>query len=97
MAAMSNVANIMSAPVVTGTADEPLVDAVTRMHDRRVGSLVITGQDGPLGILTERDVLAAVGQSGGIDGRRVRDAMTVPADTVDVTDAAGLAGVECHG
>ena len=81
----------MSAPVITGTPDEPLVDAVKRMHDRRVGSIIVTNGHGPLGILTERDVLAAAVQSGGVNGRRVGDAMTAPADVVDADyDAASV-------
>ncbi len=81
----------MSAPVITGSPDEPVVEAVKRMHDRRVGSIVVTNGHGPLGILTERDVLAAAVQSGGVDGRCVGDAMTAPADVVDADhDAASV-------
>jgi len=81
----------MSAPVITGTPDEPLVDAVRRMHERRVGSIVVSDGLAPLGILTERDVLAMAGQPGGVDGRRVRDAMTAPVDVVEADyDAASV-------
>lgn len=81
----------MSAPVITGAPEEPLLDAVRRMHDCRVGSIVVTDGHAPVGILTERDVLAIAGQSGGVDGRRVGDAMTSPADVVDAGfDAASV-------
>jgi citrate synthase len=61
------------------------------MHERRVGSIVVTDGLVPLGILTERDVLALAGEPGGVDGRRLRDAMTAPADVVDADyDAASV-------
>jgi citrate synthase len=88
---MADVTTVMSAPVITGAREEPLVEAVRRMHAHRVGSIVVTDRDAPVGILTERDVLAVAGQPGGIDGRRVGDAMTSPADMVDADfDAASV-------
>ena len=77
--------------MITGAPDEPLIDAVKRMHERRVGSIVITEGDRPVGILTERDILAIAGQPGGVNGQRVADAMTAPADVVDADfDAAAV-------
>lgn len=81
----------MSAPVITGAPEESLVEAVKRMHECRVGSIVVTDGHAPVGILTERDVLAIAGQPGGVDGRRVGDAMTSPPDVVDADfDAASV-------
>lgn len=88
---MSGVTSVMSAPVITGAPDEPLIEAVKRMHACRVGSIVVTDGDAPVGVLTERDVLGVAGQPGGVDGRRVRDTMTSPADVVDADfDAASV-------
>jgi citrate synthase len=88
---MSSVTSVMSGPVVTGAPNELLVDAVKRMHERRVGSIIVTNGQAPVGILTERDVLSIAGQPGGVNGCRVEDAMTAPADVVDADfDAASV-------
>ena len=57
------VADIMSRPVVTATADETVAAAGARMRDMRVGSVVVVDGHTPVGIFTERDVvrLAAAG------------------------------------
>ncbi len=72
----------MTAPVVTGLADEPLVRAIRRMHEHRVGSVVVVKDRVPVGIVTERDVLA-VADSGRLDELRVGDVMTTPAEAID--------------
>jgi len=51
------VADIMSKPVVTATADEAVADAANRMREQRVGSVVVVEGDRPVGILTERDLV----------------------------------------
>ena len=54
------VADLMSAPVVSARADEPLADAARAMVVAGVGSVVVVADDGPpVGILTERDVVRA--------------------------------------
>ena len=72
----------MTAPVVTGLADEPLVRAIRRMHEHRVGSVVVVKDLVPVGIVTERDVLA-VADSARLDELQVGDVMTAPAETID--------------
>jgi citrate synthase len=86
---MADVTTVMSAPVITGAPEESLVEAAKRMHEHRVGSIVVTDGHVPVGILTERDVLAITGQLGGVGSRRVGDAMTSPADVVDADFDAG--------
>lgn len=46
---------------LTVTADETVAEAARRMHNASVGSMVVFEGDGPMGIITERDVLRAVG------------------------------------
>jgi CBS domain-containing protein len=59
------VADIMVSPVATARADATLQDTVTRLQSERVGSCVVVGADGKaIGIVTERDVLNAVGRLG---------------------------------
>ncbi len=72
----------MTAPVVTGLADELLVQAIRRMHEHRVGSVVVVKDRVPVGIVTERDVLG-VADSGRIDELLVGDVMTTPPETID--------------
>lgn len=61
------VADIMVSPVVTARADATLQDTVTRLQGERVGSCVVIDADGKaIGIVTERDVLNAVGREGAV-------------------------------
>jgi citrate synthase len=75
---------LTSSPPVTAAADEPLSDAVRRMHDRRVGSVVVVDGARPVGILTERDVLRSLA-TGTPDTLKVGEVMSVPVDTVERT------------
>lgn len=61
------VADIMVSPVVTARADATLQDTVTRLQSERVGSCVVVDANGKaIGIVTERDVLNAVGRGGAV-------------------------------
>jgi len=85
-----DLAHTMSSPVVRAHAVEPLVEAVRRMHDRRVGSVVVCEGDRVVGILTERDVLRVVATSDP-SAVRVGEAMTSPADTMPLSTDSGIA------
>jgi CBS domain-containing protein len=71
------VRDAMSSEVLTIGPDHTLRDAATRMSGRRVGAAVVLDgdQDQP-GILTERDILDAVGQGQDVDAERVADHLT---------------------
>ncbi len=59
------VAELMTAPPVFAVRDLPLADALARMIDERVGSLIVTPEaEEPYGIITERDVLRALRRGG---------------------------------
>jgi citrate synthase len=92
------VADIMSHPVVTAIADEPVADAANRMREQRVGSVVVVEGDRAVGILTERDLvrLAAAGTSG---GDLVGQWMTPDPDSVapDVEATSAFASLAEHG
>ncbi len=64
----------MSRDLLTTAASDTLVHAAGVMHARGVGSVLVTEGDALIGIMTERDVLRAVGK-GTIDGT-VGDWMT---------------------
>jgi citrate synthase len=74
---------LMTCPPVTATQREPLGIVVHRMHQRRVGSVVIVADDAPVGILTERDVLRlSDGQLG--PNIAVGSVMTQPVDLLHI-------------
>jgi CBS domain-containing protein len=75
------VASSMSRHLLTASAGDSLVDAAHRMAERRVGAILVMQDERLTGILTERDILRAVGANR-IDGT-VGDWMTRDPITVD--------------
>jgi CBS domain-containing protein len=64
----------MSSDVLTVGPGHSLRDAAKAMTDRRVGAAVVTDPDQPgFGIITERDLLQAVGAGQSIDEEKVAD------------------------
>jgi CBS domain-containing protein len=90
------VSAVMSANLLTAAAGDALTDAAHRMAERRVGAIIVTEGTRLTGILTERDVLRAVG-SGKIDGT-VGDWMTPHPDTATASATIGeAAAMMLHG
>lgn len=73
----------MTSPPVTATAGEPLSVAVRRMHDHRVGSVLVMEGSRAIGIVTERDVLRATANP--VAGSSVSAVMTSPVEAIDVS------------
>jgi CBS domain-containing protein len=74
------VSNTMATRLLTIEPTAMLVDAAHRMAERRVGAILVTDGDHLIGILTERDVLRAVGQGtieGTVEQWMTRDPITV--------------------
>lgn len=93
---MPTVGEIMTPDVLAVGPATSLVDAAGRMHERRVGAVVVTESDRLVGILTERDLLGAVA-TGGVGGT-VGDAMTRGPDTIGPDETAGhAAALMIHG
>jgi CBS domain-containing protein len=71
------VSDAMSTDVLTIGPAHTLREAATQMSRRRVGAAVVHDgdQDQP-GILTERDILDAVGNGQDVDAERVQDHLT---------------------
>ncbi len=87
---------VMSADLLTAAPGDSLVDAAHRMAERRVGAILVTEGGRLEGIMTERDVLRAVGR-GSIDGT-VSDWMTRHPDTAARTATIGqAAAMMLHG
>ncbi|MFC4437392.1 MULTISPECIES: CBS domain-containing protein [Natrialbaceae] len=59
--AETTVEEIMTSPVISVGADWSLADAATTMARQNIRNLVIESDDGILGLLTQRDVIAAAG------------------------------------
>ncbi len=85
----------MTTPVVEAGPDEPFAAAVRRMHEHRVGSVVVTEHGRVLGIVTERDALRqqAEGTGRALTAGDVTtgDVMTSPADCLDADASAATA------
>ncbi|MER3395320.1 MAG: citrate synthase/methylcitrate synthase [Acidimicrobiia bacterium] len=86
-----SVSDIMSSPVVSAARDETIAEISARMAKTGVGSVIVTEDDKPVGILTERDLVkvAAAGVDPGSEP--VSKWMTPSPDTVrpdlEVTEA----------
>jgi citrate synthase len=82
-------------PAVVASPEEQLSMAIQRMHDHRVGSVVVVaplanGEEEPIGIVTERDVLRSLANH--VDpSTALREVMTTPVDTVDAASDAAQA------
>jgi CBS domain-containing protein len=76
--------------VYTCAPNDSLAEAARALHERRVGAMVVVDGDKVVGILSERDIVAAVARDGSdCLNRPISDYMTMdvvfarPADAVD--------------
>lgn len=80
------VEDIMSTDVVTTTPEVTMTDAVKIMGTKHIGSLIVTVDEKPQGIVTERDLLSKVlAKSKDPERVSVRDAMSSPLITIGST------------
>jgi len=81
-----HVGALMSVRLVTVKPEDLVSDAITRMNDSGVGSVVVC--DGPrlVGIFTERDVLRLAATGDGFAERQMRDVMTSRVLTIAADD-----------
>jgi len=91
-----HVGTVMRVRLVTARPDESAAEAIRRMLDAGVGSVVVVDDNEPVGIFTERDVLRLAGDGVDFETVRLRTAMTrnpltVAAD-VAILEAAQLMG-----
>jgi CBS domain-containing protein len=75
--------------VVTVAPDQTLAEAVDLMRTKKVGSLVVTEQGRPLGMLTDRDIALAV-HAQGSDPARATARSLMQAPLVTVESGSGL-------
>src|SRR3954470_1045180 len=94
------IADVMSAPVVTAQPAETLAVAAQRMHDRRVGSVVVVDHDDrAIGILTERDMIHLAAAGSDSSSAKVSEWMTGNPDTIgpEVEARAAFTTLAEHG
>jgi citrate synthase len=85
------VQDLMSSPPVTCPADATLTEATSLMHDRQIGSVVVTDERAIIGILTERDLLRAAATRVDPLNESVRRWMTADPDVLGLDDEVGAA------
>ena len=82
------VRDIMVRNVKTVRTDDSAWDAVVKMNKFRIGSVIVTNNGRPVGIITERNILERIVESR-LDPSSVRakDIMSAPLITIDLNTA----------
>jgi CBS domain-containing protein len=78
-------------PALSLPEDAPLEDAVRMMRDARIGAVLLTRDDRPVGIFTERDILRRVVLTGISQKTPLRELMTTGVETLGIDDNVGFA------
>jgi CBS domain-containing protein len=90
------IGGVMRVRLVTAEPDETAADAIRRMLETNVGSVVVCEGTVPVGIFTERDVLRLAGAGADFETAVLRDTMTPNPLTVSaevgILEAAQLMG-----
>ena len=89
-ATVKTIADIMTRGPLDVAPDASLAEVAAKMNERRVGAVVVLEGDTLVGILTERDILSAVGE-GRVEGSRVADCMTPHPETIDPSESTDTA------
>src|SRR5687767_8087674 len=61
------------------------------MAEESIGAVLVRGPHDPTGVLSERDIIAAVASGAGVDSHLARDFMTADVDSVDEMASIGQA------
>ena len=61
------------------------------MAEESIGAVLVRARHDPAGVLSERDIIAAVAGGAGLDSHSARDFMTADVDTVDEMTPIGAA------
>jgi CBS domain-containing protein len=90
------IGGVMRVKLVTATPDESAGEAIRRMLESNIGSIVVCEENVPVGIFTERDVLKLAGAGASFGTSLLRDVMTPNPLTVTpdvgILDAAQMMG-----
>lgn len=81
------VENLARSNVITAGTDESAQDLARRMDDERIGSVVVTDGDEPVGIVTDRDLaMRVVGDGSDPGSMTAEDVMSENLTTVNADD-----------
>jgi CBS domain-containing protein len=87
---VTTVDRIMSRELLDVAPGTPLAEAAKKMSGGRVGAALVLVEGALRGILTERDVLRAVGE-GRVEGSTVADWMTGDPETIEPDESTDMA------
>jgi len=85
------VSEIMTSPVLTVDGEMTVVEAARLLREKHVGSLVV-GDEIVDGIVTEADVVAAVGEEIDLEATTVAEIMSDPVVTIRPGESTRVAG-----
>jgi len=85
------VSEIMSSPVVNVTQETTIAEAAAVLAENQVGSLVV-GEDIVEGIVTETDIVRAVGEGIDLDETTIGELMSDPVVTIRPHESVQVAG-----
>ena len=85
------VSNIMTKEIVTVKQDSSVKQAIERMVEKNIGSVVVTERGKMVGILTERDVLKKLRFDSECADKKVSELMSSPLIKIDDKAAIGKA------
>lgn len=81
----------MSSPVRTITSDRTITEAASILDEENIGALVV-GEDIVRGIITEADIVRAVGEGRDLGATPVSEIMSEPVVTIRPNEAVHVAG-----
>jgi CBS domain-containing protein len=88
------IGGVMRVRLVTAGPDDSAGEAIRRMLEENIGSIVVCEENVPVGIFTERDVLRLAGEGADFDATPVSQVMTPRPLTIgagdNILDAAQL-------
>ncbi|MEF8906305.1 MAG: CBS domain-containing protein [Haloarculaceae archaeon] len=85
------VSELMSSPVLTVSGETAVVEAARTFREKHVGSLVV-GEEIVDGIVTEADIVAAVGDELDLGSTTVAEIMSEPVVTIRPGESVRVAG-----
>jgi CBS domain-containing protein len=77
------VERLLTGPPVAVHAEDTLLSVAELFVEDSIGAVVVRGPDGPVGIVSERDVVAAVVDGLDLEADRASDVMAVDILTID--------------
>ena len=79
----SIVSDIMSSPVITIDVEVSVKEATRSMIDNKIGSILVTKQGKPLGIVTERDLIERIVEPSRDPSKtKIKEIMSAPLITI---------------